>query len=73
MSFPDNFPDVGGKTFKTVANDPKYRVFCKFIQYDIGDPTGIFYAFREFLNKNDKSNQRNSKISKRSITDKRTQ
>ena len=49
MYFPKEFPDVGGKSFKEVANDPKYFVFCNFVENIIKDPTGIFLVFRTFL------------------------
>ena len=50
-SFPQDFPDVGGKTFKQVADDPKYCVFCKFVIERMENCTGLFLQFQMYLNK----------------------
>ena len=49
MHFPTNFPDIGGKTFKEVSENPVYKVFCNFVENIINDPTGIFHAFQIYL------------------------
>lgn len=49
--FPQEFPDVGGKSFKEVSVDPKYQVFCEFVRTRMENCTGLFLQFQRYLNK----------------------
>jgi hypothetical protein len=45
--FPENFPDVGGKTFNWVRLNRKE--FCEFVVREMKECTGIFLAFQKYL------------------------
>jgi hypothetical protein len=45
--FPENFPDVGGMSFKWVKNNKKE--FCEFVVVDMKKCTGFFLAFQLYL------------------------
>ena len=49
--FPKAFPDVGGMNFESVAENPKYKVFCEFVQNRMENCSGLFLEFQIYLNK----------------------
>ena len=48
-SFPDEFPDVGGMSFKEVSENPEFAVFCAFVTDSIKNCTGLFLEFQRYL------------------------
>jgi len=49
--FPENFPDVGNKTFLWVKQNKKE--FCEFVIFGMQDCTGLFQAFQTYLLKSE--------------------
>ena len=45
--FPENFPEVAGKTFLWVKINKKE--FCEFVKFGMKNTTGLFLAFQEYL------------------------